>query len=185
MSNSSVFDIFSWDGKAGRARYLGTGLFLLALKHNLDRLLAAMFGYPWSPISYWVFVSPSGGIKTLEPDDALFYVVLLIFAMPFIFVGTAMTLQRLRDAGLPLWLVMLFYIPFLNLIFFIMLSVVPSREPVAKASKLGTRLGRLIPRNEFGSAIFGIALTALLAGLEIVFSTNGLGGRGWGVFVGG
>src|SRR5690349_16250825 len=180
MSGSSIFD---WEGQAGRGRYLATGLILLAVKHNLDRLLAAMFGYPWSPLSYWVFVD-HGSIQALKPEDAMFYIVLLVFAMPFIFVGTAMTLQRLRDAGLPLWLVMLFYIPFLNLIFFIILSVVPSREPVAKGSKLGTRLGRLIPRNEFGSAIFGIALTALLAALEIVFSTNGLGEYGWGLFVG-
>src|ERR1041385_8383843 len=157
MSDSSIF---AWDGRAGRARYLGTGLVLLAIKHNLDRMLAAMFGYPWSPISYWVFVD-HGGIKALKPEDALFYVVLLLFAMPFIFVGTAMTLQRLRDAGLPLWLVMLFYIPFLNVIFFIILSVIPSREPVTEGSKLASRIGRLIPQNEFGSAIFGIALTAL------------------------
>lgn len=184
MSNSSVFDIFSWDGKAGRARYLGTGLVLLALKHNLDRLLAAMFGYPWSPISYWVFVSPSGGIKALSPDDAMFYVVLLLFAMPFIFVGTAMTLQRLRDAGLPLWLVMLFYVPFLNLIFFAILSVIPSRQTVPQGSKVASRIGRLIPEGEFGSAVFGIVVTALLAALETVVSTNGLGQYGWGLFVG-
>lgn len=179
-----MFNPVDWEGRAGRARYLGTGLILLAIKHNLDRFLAAMFGYPWSPISYWVFVDRHGGIKALKPDDALFYVVLLIFAMPFIFVGTAMTLQRLRDAGLPLWLVMLFYIPFLNVIFFLILSVVPSREPVAEGSKIGARFGRLIPQHEFGSAVFGIAVTAVLAALEIVFSTNGLGEYGWGLFVG-
>jgi len=90
MSNYSALDIFDWDGQVGRARYLGTGLVLLALKHNLDRLLAYMFGYRWSPISYWVLISPSGGIKALSPDDAMFYVVLLLFAMPFIFLATHM-----------------------------------------------------------------------------------------------
>jgi uncharacterized membrane protein YhaH (DUF805 family) len=184
MSAYSALDIFNWDGQVGRARYLGTGLVLLAVKHNLDRLLAAMFGYPWSPISYWVFVTPSGGIKALSPDDAMFYVVLLLFAMPFIFIGTAMTLQRLRDAGLPLWLVMLFYVPFLNLIFFAILSVIPSRKPVVEGSKLVSKIGRFIPEGEFGSAVFGIVVTALLAGLETVLSTNGLGQYGWGLFVG-
>jgi uncharacterized membrane protein YhaH (DUF805 family) len=184
MSDSGVFDIFSWDGRAGRARYLGTGLVLLALKHNLDRALAAMFGYPWSPISYLVFVSPDGGIKAMKPDDAMFYVVLLVFAMPFIFVGTAMTLQRLRDAGLPLWLVMLFYVPFLNLIFFAILSVLPSRQPAVEEAKAASRIGRLIPHGEFGSAFLGIVVTALLSVTEIVFSTNGLGQYGWGLFVG-
>ena len=184
MSNYSALDIFDWDGRVGRAHYLGTGLALLAIKHNLDRWLAYMFGYRWSPISYWVFVTPSYGIKALGPDDAMFYVVLLVFAMPFIFVGTAMTLQRLRDAGLPLWLVMLFYVPFLNLIFFAILSVIPSRQPVAEGSKLASRIGRFIPEGEFGSAIFGIVVTGLLAVLETVLSTNGLGQYGWGLFVG-
>lgn len=184
MSDSSIFDIFNWDGRAGRARYLATGLILLAIKHNLDRLVAAIFGYPWSPISYWVFVSPDGGIKALEPADAMFYVVLLVLAMPFIFTGTAMTLQRLRDADLPLWLVLLFYVPFLNVIFFFILAAIPSRQPLDETPRFGSRIGRVIPQSEFGSAVFGILLTAILALLETVFSTNGLGKYGWGLFVG-
>jgi len=184
MSNYSALDIFDWDGRVGRGRYLGTGLVLLAVKHNLDRALATMFGYRWSPISYLVFISPEGGIKALGPDDAMFYVVLLLFAMPFILVGTAMTLQRLRDAGLPLWLVMLFYVPFLNLFFFAILSVIPARQPAVEGTKVASRIGRLIPHGEFGSAFLGIVVTALLSVTEIVFSTNGLGQYGWGVFVG-
>jgi uncharacterized membrane protein YhaH (DUF805 family) len=184
MSNSSIFDIFNWDGRAGRARYLATGVVLMAVKHNLDRVVAAMFGYPWSPISYWVFISPDGGIKALKPDDAMLYVVLLLFAMPFIFTGTAMTLQRLRDAGLPLWLVMLFYVPFLNVIFFFILVAIPSQQPVVDSPRLGSRIGRMIPQSEFGSAVFGALLTALLAVMETLFSTNGLGKYGWGLFVG-
>ena len=184
MSNSNVFDVFSWDGQVGRARYLGTGLVLLAIKHNLDRLLAHVFEYPWSPINYWVFVSRNGSIRALDAADAMFYAVLLVFAMPFIWIGTVLTLRRLRDAGLPLWLVMLFYVPFLNLIFFAILSVIPSRQPLVERSKLASRIGRIIPESEFGSAVFGVVLTALLAVLETVISTNGLGQYGWGLFVG-
>ena len=42
----------------------------------------------------------------------------------------------------------------------------------------------MIPKSEFGSAVFGIVLTALLAVVEAVFSTTGLGKYGWGLFVG-
>jgi hypothetical protein len=48
-------------------------------------------------------------------------------------------------------------------------------QQVAEGSKLGSTIGRLIPQSEFGSAVFGIVLTALLAVMETVFSTNGLG----------
>src|SRR6476619_2275799 len=101
MSDDYFLDMWGWEGRVGRARYLVTGLVLFALKHNIDRLLAAGFGYPLSPLSYWVFIAPDG-IFTLKPADGFFYSVLLLFAIPFIWIGTVMTLRRLRDAGLPL-----------------------------------------------------------------------------------
>ena len=178
-----MLDLWSWHGKVGRARYLATGVILFVVKHNLDRVLAAFAGYPWSPISYWVFIGPNG-VASLKPEDAMFYVVLLVFAIPFMWIGTMLTLRRLRDADLPLWLVMLFYVPFLNLIFFAVLAAIPSRQPVDNGSKFGSRFGRLIPQSEFGSAAFGIGITALLAVIETVISTTGLGQYGWGLFVG-
>jgi len=47
-----------------------------------------------------------------------------------------------------------------------------------------SRIGRLIPESEFGSAVFGILTTAILALLVTAFSANSLGNYGWGLFVG-
>jgi uncharacterized membrane protein YhaH (DUF805 family) len=192
MLDPDLLDFWTWDGRIRRGRYLATGLILFALKHNLDRLIAFAFGYPWSPVSYWVFVDRYDdgvlgsryGIAQMNPGDALFYVVLLVFAIPFIWIGIVLTIRRLRDAGLPLWLVMLFFVPFLNVIFFMILVAIPSREPAVQGSKLVTQIGRLIPESGFGSAVLGILLTGLLAVVETIYSTNGLGKYGWGLFVG-
>jgi uncharacterized membrane protein YhaH (DUF805 family) len=181
--NSHVLNIWTWRGRVGRARYLVTGLVLLAVKHNIDRFLAALFGYPWGIFNYWVFEMP-GGIAKLKPNDATFYALLLLIALPFIWIGTVMTLRRLRDADLPLPLVVLFFLPLINLIFFGILSAVPSSPSSDKPSRLSARIGRLIPEGEFGSAVLGVVATALLTTLEIVFTTNGLGNYGWGLFVG-
>ena len=70
--SSHPFNIWSWHGRVGRARYLVTGVILLAVKHNIDRLLAALYGYPWSIFNYWVFDSQYG-ISKLKPEDATFY----------------------------------------------------------------------------------------------------------------
>src|SRR5678816_3377432 len=110
-----MFDVWSSVGKIGRARYLATGLVLFALKHNIDRLLAAAYGYPWEIFNYWIFDSPSG-IAKLTEQDAWFYGALVLVALPFVWAGTMLTLRRLRDAGLPLWFVIFFFLPFLNLI---------------------------------------------------------------------
>jgi uncharacterized membrane protein YhaH (DUF805 family) len=178
-----MLDLWTWHGRVGRGRYLATGVILFFLKHNIDRILAAFAGYPWSPISYWVFIGPDG-VASLNPADAMFYVVLLVFAIPFMWIGTVLTLRRLRDADLPLWLVMLFYVPFLNVIFFAVLAAIPSRRPDDQTLKLGSPIGRLIPQGEFGSAALGIGVTALIAVIETVISTTGLGKYGWGLFVG-
>ncbi len=177
-------NIWSWHGRVGRARYLVTGVVLLAVKHNLDRFLAAVYGYPWGIFNYWVFDSQYGILK-LRPDDAMFYALLVLIALPFIWIGTMMTLQRLRDAELPLPLVVLFFLPLINLIFFAILSALPSSSSSEEPSQLlSARVRRLIPEGEFGSAVFGVVATVFLTSLEIVFTTNGLGNYGWGLFVG-
>ena len=49
--------------------------------------------------------------------------------MPFVVVGLVLTVRRLRDAGWPLWLVVLFFAPMpINLIFFVVLSMIPTRK---------------------------------------------------------
>jgi len=181
---SSAFDIWSWHGRIGRRRYLITGLVLFALKHNIDRLLATLFEYPWGLFNYLVFFSRDDGIMGLTSRDAAFYALLVFIALPFIWIGVVLTLRRLRDAGLPLWLVILFFVPLINLIFFVILAAIPGSTTSDRPSPLFTRLGRIIPESEFGSATFGILVTVVLTGVEIVFTTNGLGNYGWGLFVG-
>lgn len=187
--SSHPLNVWSRHGRVGRARYLVTGVVLLAVKHNIDRFLAAVYGYPWGIFNYWVFdaIDPIVGARSLAnlPDRATFYTLLVLIALPFIWIGTVMTLRRLRDAELPLALVVLFFLPLINLIFFAILSAVPSSSSSDEPSRLlSARIRRLIPEGEFGSAVFGVVATVFLTSLEIVFTTNGLGNYGWGLFVG-
>src|SRR5215213_329348 len=196
MLDPDLLNVFTWRGRIGRARYLGSGVILLALKHNIDRLVAATLGYPWGVFNYWIFEKPRGiealfpqrdpvTITELNPSDTGFYLVLVLFALPFIWAGVTLTLRRLRDAELPLWLVALFLIPFINLIFFVVLAAIPSRQSrESEDSQVPSHVGRFIPESKFGSAIFGILITTFLAVVETVFSANGLGNYGWGLFVG-
>lgn len=176
-------ELWSPLGRVGRARYLATGVILLAIKHNIDRLVAASYGYPWTVFNYWVFKTPTS-ITDLTRSEANFYAELVAIALPFIWVGTVMTVRRLRDAGLPLWLVIFFFLPFLNLFLFLLLLVLPSRETSPAPSETSSNLSRLIPRSEFGSAVLGIITTAMLSVAVITLSASGLGNYGWGLFVG-
>jgi len=180
--SSQLFDVWNWQGKVGRTRYLISGLLLLGIKHNLDRLVAALYGYPWRILNYWVSDIPTG-IANITRREASFYALLIVIALPFIWIGTVLTLRRLRDANLPLWLVPLFFLPFFNLAFFIILVAIPSEAPRDR-EQLSSRFARWIPRGEFGSAALGVLVTAGLSVLITTLSANGLGSYGWGLFVG-
>ena len=180
--SSQLFDVWNWQGKVGRTRYLISGLLLLGIKHNLDRLVAALYGYPWRILNYWVSDIPTG-IANITRREASFYALLIVIALPFIWIGTVLTLRRLRDANLPLWLVPLFFLPFFNLAFFIILVAIPSEAPRDR-EQLSSRFARWIPKGEFGSAALGVLVTAGLSVLITTLSANGLGSYGWGLFVG-
>jgi uncharacterized membrane protein YhaH (DUF805 family) len=183
MSLGSI-DFWSWQGRVGRARYLATGVLLLAIKHNIDRVVAATYGYPWTVFNYWVFKTPSG-IEGITREEANFYAELIIIALPFIWIGTVLTLRRLRDAGLPLWLVVLFFLPFLNLFLFLLLVILPSNKSAnARPDPFPEKFSDLIPKSEFGSAVLGIVVTAVLSILITALGATGLGNYGWGLFVG-
>lgn len=180
---TQLLNIWSWQGRIGRTRYLASGLILLAIKHNIDRFVAAAFGYPWSLFNYWVFTT-SPGIESLTQRDAVFYSVLLAIALPFIWIGTVLTLRRLRDASLPLWLTVFFFLPFFNLIFFIILVAIPTAKEAEFDKFRSSKIGRFIPESEFGSATLGVLATVILTAGLTALSVAGLGQYGWGTFVG-
>jgi hypothetical protein len=183
-------DLWSWRGTVGRGKYAVVGLLLFALKHNIDRLIAAGFSRRWSLFSYWVFDEP-GVVADAGQLRWRLYAALVAAALPFVWVGVVMTIKRLRDAGLPRWLVVFFFAPFINLFFFLLLSVVPSRSRPAGARRLGgaglraqTALGRVVPDHPLGSAALSLLLVVPLSIAATLFSVRALEGYGWGLFVG-
>ena len=89
-------------------RYFLIGFSLSLFKLALDFLVATqVFLKPWSPLSYAV-TGEIGGLLSLDRADQFFYATMLAVALPFIVIGVALTVGRLRDAGWPIWLVALF-----------------------------------------------------------------------------
>ena len=143
-------------GTTSPARYFTIGFLLALIKQGLDHLMATrVFGKPWSPLSYAI-TGEIGGLFSLDRDDQVFYATMLALALPFLAVGVVLTVRRLRDAGWPLWLVALFFAPMsINIVFFLVLSLVPGRVRAARGT-LGDRIdgpeGRSRIRGTLGPA---------------------------------
>lgn len=174
-------------GTIDRGTYALVGLLGFALKHNLDRLVATYgFHRPWGLFNYWVPVRDVARITDLRGSEAVFLGTMVALALPFIWVGVVLTMKRLRSAGLPAQLVALFFIPILNLVFFLVLCLFPERDPslAPKLERLkDSFLTRIVPDGAWGSAAISLLLT-VPAGLGFaVLASLVLANYGWGLFV--
>src|SRR5205823_6258257 len=125
LMSASAFSLLGFRGTIGRTPYFLIGVTLLALKVALDwGIVTQVFHKPWDleTNNYLFLHSPVFALLDRDLPERQLYLTLLAVALPFIWVGLALTVRRLRDAGLPLWLVLLFFVPFVNLVVFLILS---------------------------------------------------------------
>ena len=181
-------DLWRWDGKVGRAEYAAVGLIGVAIKHNLDRLIALAF-FPNSSafLNYWAPLGKAARLNHLTNNEVKFLATLLLFSIPFLWVGVAMTVQRLRDAGQPVWLVVLFFFPVINVLFFLALCALPPRERAVESEgapwPAQSGFSEVIPSSPLGSAVLSIFLTSVLGLVFLGLGTLVVGAYGWGLFV--
>jgi len=182
-------DLWRWDGTVNRGTYAALGLVGFAFKHNLDRIVATqIFHRPWGVFNYWAPLAKSAHINSLSRDEAWFLATMLLTALPFIWVGVVLTLRRLRDAGLSTALVAFFFLPFLNVLFFLMLSILPSRPEAGalagpRSARVQSLLERLIPDHAWGSAAMAVLLTLPFGMAATALGVTVFKNYGWSLFV--
>src|SRR5713226_7907258 len=180
-------DLWRWDGRVGRKTYAIVGVAGLAIKHFVDHFIAAGFFHAYGFFNYWAPLGRGAHLTRLTADEGKFLATMLLVAMPFIWVGLSMTVRRLRDAGQPVWLVVLFFFPILNLLFFLLLCFLPSREQAEREEAapwpaVGP-LDGVIPRSQLGSAVLSIVLTTAIGLVFVLVGTAVIGAYGWSLFV--
>src|SRR5579859_2308180 len=124
--------LINWNGEINRRDYLLWGVLLFAIKYNLDRIIALALDRQWFITDYFIQADKLS-VQQLSSSDRTFYLILLIQSLPFIWFGTTICVKRLRNANLPGWLVIFFFIPFINFILFLLLSAIPAGRSEASA----------------------------------------------------
>ena len=167
---------FTLQGTVSRSQYLGAGVGLALLKYTVDAAsyLLVMRGF-WSP---WNYVDPTfsgrmGGVDRLPPAYLAF---LIVWALPFLWVGVAMSARRARDAGLSQWLGLCFLVPFITYFTVIFLAIRRSR-PAANPTRRPDEF-------TFRTALFGVLFTVLFGVGMIAVLTEGMHYYGTALFLG-
>ena len=122
--------LFGLRARVARRPYIVWGLGLAALKFAIDT--AIVYGFTrrtWSPIGY---VVPSAVLRSegLGNVPAAMHIVLVLAALPFLWVGLTMSVRRAADAGISPWLGTLFLVPGVNYLIILLLSVLPTKSEV-------------------------------------------------------
>ena len=187
MANRFV-QMWQWQGTIDRKSYAVAGCGAFVLKYFLDKFVAfAVFGRSWFLWSYWQPLGPDARVNALPSDTRAFAGTLLILALPFIWLGVTLTVQRLRDAGKPLWLVVLFFVPVINLLFFLLLCTMGSHSEEVQRQAAPwpetRKLDRWIPRGAMAATAVSIGVTIAIGSMFTVLGTQVLASYGWGLFV--
>lgn len=179
--------LFSLHGRVDRTSFVLLGLTLFATKALIDWSVAkAIFNRSWSLYNYLsqTQVTLLAGATT---EDGPYYASMLGIALPFVWAGVAITVKRLRSAGLPIWLAFLFFVPTIN-VFFILALCVKAPQSVATDEPTSPEPTVVAPLREFhGSfldALGSVFLAALLGVLLTGFNVYAIGAYGLGLFVG-
>ncbi len=176
--------LFTWDGRVQRLPYLLAGTTLTIVKFVIDRSVAAHYGESWRIWTYF-FPPLEVSLSELGSSQPRLYAILWAIAIPFFWIGMALTLRRLRDAGMRAGWIFLFFVPLANLALFLWLSLAPStKKPMAEDMPTGklqsVALGISKPRSEVSGVLIAVALGFALA----ILGTQVLVLYGWGLFLG-
>ena len=116
--------LFGLQQSVGRRSYLVTGVLLMVLKLGGDSfVLHFALG---RPLSLWEFASL---LRLNEQAPVWAMQALMLWALPFAWIGLSMSARRAIDAGLSPWVGLLFCVPLLNFLVMIGLCLPPSRPP--------------------------------------------------------
>ncbi|HKR09078.1 MAG TPA: SRPBCC family protein [Gemmatimonadaceae bacterium] len=171
--------LFSLHGTIDRRTYLVTGLGLMAAKYIVDAAVIWSTAHIiWTP---WDYMLPLLSIKTALvvqiPSSVSF--LLLIWTLPFIWIGVSMMMRRAVDAGRsPAWCAT-FFIPFLNYAAMLWLATLPS-VPLTPES---LHYEHETAAERYRSAIIGAAGALIIGVMAMLISVFALRTYGITLFV--
>jgi len=124
--------LWTWNRTIDRVPYLLTGFLLFLFKFSIDwRIAKQGFNRAWSPSNYLIWPNDRvARVFELNDPERWFSLTMLLVSLPFIWTGVILSLHRLRATGLPLGLILFFFVPIVNLLLFLILVLLPTKKAI-------------------------------------------------------
>jgi hypothetical protein len=163
-------EVFSSDPQYPRARYIRHGAMLMLLKYAVDAAaILLVTGVLWTPVDYVLSLASLQGSKAASFPLEL-NAWLLLWTLPFLCLGIILSTRRARDAGLPPWIVVAFFIPVLNYALMILLAAWPTRSTQPESSVPDSPATRGSPNSALAAGIIaGLVAGLICVGLGALF----------------
>ena len=156
-----------------RMAYIVSGFGLMALKYAVEAgAVHHLTGHRLTPLDYFNPLLTSRQAAIGAHDGLL--AAMVVWTLPFLWIGVSMTMRRAEDAGRSPFLALLYFVPVVNYVLMLTLCLLPSRPRTRSARGEGAaarwprRAGR--PLGMVVGA--GIAVTMVLASV-LVFGQYG------------
>lgn len=171
--------LFGFRERVDRAFYLRVGLGLMLVKYVVDAsIIGIATGRLWTPLDYFVPLIMMRG-ATVAALPPLLTTMLILWTLPFIWIGVSMTVRRAVDAGRSPWWCLLFFVPILNYAVMLWLSALPSTASVHwDTSQVTTTAVRRVE-----SAAVGVAASVALGMLATLVNVFVLESYGLALFL--
>ena len=175
--------VFGLRERVSQRAYLTIGVVLFGFKYAVDAGVVYLFsGQFFSPFDY---VNPLLFMRTkaVASDAATaqpILIAMVLFALPFLWIGLSMSIRRAIDAGWSPWIALLFFVPGLNWLMMLALaakgSVTQSHWPLPEPD--------VVIDQRLKSGLLGVVAGLGIAGAMTLLSIYVLGSYGTSMFLG-
>ena len=128
----TIARLFSLHGRITRREYVAAGVGLMFLKYIVDTVAIYLVAHVWwTPMNYF-FPLIGERITKVGQFPTWFQMALLIWTLPFVWIGVTMTMRRAVDAGRSAAWCAAFFVPFINYAVMLWLASLPSSQKVVE-----------------------------------------------------
>lgn len=172
---------FALDQLVGRREYLLHGAVLATVKYTVDAALVWFAtGELWTPVSYLMTAPVMLSARFADAPNYL-APTLVVWTLPFLWIGVSLSLRRALDANLSAWVALLFFVPGASYVMIAALCALPTSDRIPRdpRDRVGVSEGRKLP-----GALLAIGVGTTLGLGMLLFAVTFLTSYGLALFMG-